>query len=100
MARPGRLPILEKLKQDGYPEMEKYVVTMPAYLQKLNQLYTEENLPLLKDYLIVHGTVEAAGLLDRECYDWDYERKIAISGAKGRLPDEDAFANKTAAALK
>ena len=96
----GRLPILEKLKQDGYPEMEKYVVTMPAYLQKLNKLYTEENLPLLKDYLIVHGTVEAAGLLDRECYDWDYERKIAISGAKGRLPDEDAFANKTAAALK
>ena len=52
MARPGRLPILEKLKQDGYPEMEKYVVTMPAYLQKLNKLYTEENLPLLKDYLI------------------------------------------------
>ena len=69
-----------------------YVVLMPGILQKLNELYIEESLPLFKDFLIVHGAVDSAEALDRECYEWYYEQKNAISGAKGKLPDEEAFA--------
>jgi len=96
----GKLPILEKLKKNGYPDADEYLVTMPAFLQKLNELYTEENLSLLKDYLIVHEAVETAGFLDRECYEWNFDRKNAISGSKGMPPDADVSAAQAADTLE
>lgn len=87
----GNLPILAMLKHIGYPEAKEYVIMSPAFLSKLNQIYTQENLPLLKDYLIVHGVLSTAGNLDRECYEWSMECSNAISGASGTLPDVAVF---------
>ena len=47
---------------------------------------------MIRDYLIVQGTVGSAESLDRECYEWAVARKNAISGASSMLPDEDVFA--------
>ena len=96
----GNLPILATLKHLGYPEAREYVVWSPAFLSKMNQLYTQENLPLLKDYLIVHEVLSSADNLDRECYEWSVECGNAISGAHGMLPDADVFSSRVANTLE
>ena len=83
----GGLPILETFSFAGFPEAEQYLMLNPAFVQKLNELVTDENLPLIKDYLIVHGVYSEAYYLDRECYEWVVEASNAISGASGMLSD-------------
>ena len=96
----GKLPILQQLEQvEGYPAAEEYLVMQPEYLKKLNEVYTQENLPLMRDYLIVHGTVSMAGALDRECYEWSTECMNALEGSEGMLDDETVFSSSVAAVL-
>ncbi|MBQ1510444.1 MAG: hypothetical protein IIZ54_06070, partial [Selenomonadaceae bacterium] len=71
----GNVPILGMLAKSGYPEEKEYVVQSPQLLAKLNEVYTQKNLPLLKDYLIVHAVMDCAEILDRECYEWHYAYK-------------------------
>ncbi|MCR5844300.1 MAG: M13 family metallopeptidase [Oscillospiraceae bacterium] len=98
-AAEGPLPILEDLAATGFPETDRYQIANPDGLKKLIELYTDENLPLIKDYLIVHGTLGAAGSLDRECYEWNYAASNAISGASGMLDDETMFSGSVASVL-
>ena len=94
-----RLPVLEMIAHLGFPKTDKYMVTSPGYLQKLNELYTEENLPMIRDYMIVGGALGSARTLDRECYEWSVARDNAVYGSSGMLPDEDAFAPNVAGKL-
>ncbi len=96
----GKVPVLEKLEKDGFPQVKEYIVALPDFLPKLNEYYTDENLELIKDYLIVHSAIKAASDLDRECYEWDNDRSNAITGATGILPDEDVFAPDVAEKLE
>ena len=96
----GKLPVLEGIEALGFPEADDYVVTNPAYLTRLNEVYTEENLPLIRDYMIVHGVIDLAGNLDRECYEWNVECNNMISGATGILPDETAFSSAVSNELR
>ena len=98
-AAQGKLPILAEFAHMGYPEEKDYLVVDPAFLSCLNEVLTEENLPLARDYLIVHGVLSAANSLDRECYEWSCEANNAISGAAGMLDDETAFASRVSALL-
>ena len=98
-AAEGPLPILEDMAAMGYPETDRYQIKNPDGLKKLVELYTDENLPIIKDYLIVIGTLGAAGSLDRECYEWSNACSNAISGASGILDDETAFSSAVSAAL-
>ena len=43
------VPLLETLeKAEGYPAMDKYFIPDSVYFERLNELYTEENLPLMR----------------------------------------------------
>jgi len=95
----GRVPVLDMLAHLGYPEAKEYIVMAPDFLARLNELYVQENLPLIKDYLIVQGAVNCAPYLDRECYEWNYACRNAITGASGMLPDEDVFSSDVAGIL-
>lgn len=96
----GKIPVLQKMEKDGFPKAETFLVMIPDYLPMLDELYTQENLPLIKDYMIVSAVVEHAGDLDRECYEWNIAYKNALSGASGMLPDEDIFSPLVAKKLK
>lgn len=89
-----KLPILAVFEQaEGYPEMDNYLVMEPDFFAKLNEVYTEENLTLMKDYLIVHGTYDLSQVLDRECYEWYMQSMAAVEGST-EIPDDDtAFAD-------
>ena len=96
----GRLPVLTVLEQViGYPAAEEYLVLNPAYIEQLNELCTEENLPLIRDMIIVRGVIAQSGGLDRECYEWSVECDNAISGSTGILDDETAFSDAAAGML-
>ena len=88
----GSLPILDTMeKVYGFPKAETYLVMQPKNIEKLNSLYTEENLDRIKDYMIVNGIQPYASVLDRECYDWATECTNEINGTAGSLPDEIAL---------
>ncbi len=76
IAAAGNVPILETLEQEGYPAIDRYYVPEPAFLEKLSELYTEENLPLMRDYLILLGIREYADRLD-----WDSHALIETYSA-------------------
>ena len=92
----GNLPFLNSMEiGDGFPVTDDYVIYEPKSIEQLNKLYTEENLTLLKDYIIVHGVISNASILDRECYEWSNDADNAISGSTGILDDETAFSTLT-----
>ena len=96
----GRLPILAFLeKTAGYPAAEEYLVMSPAFLARMNELCTEENLPLIRDMLIVKCAISQSAALDRECYEWSMPCDNAISGATGILDDETVFSAAVAGTL-
>lgn len=96
----GNLPLLTSLeKAFGLPEADDYVIYEPKHVEQLNKLYTEDNLTLMKDYMIVHGAISYADLLDRECYEWYNDAKNATTGSTGILDDETAFSSMTASVL-
>ncbi len=95
-----KLPVLEMLEKTfGYPEADDYLIPIPEFFSVLNEVYTEENLPLIKDYMIVQGILGAAGYLDRECYDWVAECRSTISGTQGRQDDGTVFSGVVSALL-
>lgn len=57
----GNVPILEMLEKDGFPKADRYLVAYPDFVAKLNELYTEENLPLIRDFMIVSSALKMAG---------------------------------------
>lgn len=63
----------------------------PDFVTTLNELYTDENLSLMKDYMIISSVLRNADILDKECFEWSLEMSNALSGASGRLPDETIF---------
>ena len=66
------LPILDTIENGcGFPEADEFRVTWPVYLDKLSEVYTQENLPLIRDTLIVRGAdAVVASRLDSQCYIW------------------------------
>lgn len=91
----GNVPFLGMVEQAyGFPQAEKYRVMEPDYIKKLNELYREENLQLMKDTLIVTKVVGDAWLYDRESYDYNMECSRTIEGTTGSVPDETFFTSK------
>ena len=100
LAEEGNLPALDILEKTmGYPQTDDYLVFEPAWLARLNSLYTEENLTRIKDTLIVHGALASGGDLDRECYEWLNDCQNLIDGSSGMLPDETVFSQTVASLL-
>lgn len=96
----GKLPILAALEEcNGYPAAEEYLVMEPSHIENLNKLCVEENLPLIRDSLIVNGVIRFSGMLDRECYEWSVDCQNAVSGSSGILDDETAFSGSVAEML-
>ena len=96
----GKLPILNKIEDiDGYPQIDDFLMCQPEWLAKLCELFTEDNLTMIKDYIIVRGSIGAAASLDRECYEWTNDCNNEINGSSGILPDETVFAQSVNSTL-
>lgn len=62
-------PLKEMMANYGFGHADQLLVKDLGYFRGFHQLYTEENLPLLKDYMIVHSGFLLTEYLDPECED-------------------------------
>ena len=82
-------PVAEILTGWGYGGSKDYMFANPAYLAKMNELYTVENLDHIKNYMIVHSALKDMQMLDQDSYAIYTEMNTAVTGAK---PEEDETA--------
>lgn len=84
----GGFPIREMLAAYGADGSDMYILTQPDWLDAMDVLYNEDNVEIMKDYLICYTAQDYATLLDRDCYDIYYRVINGISGATGTKSDE------------
>ena len=82
-------PIFDIVSAQGYGHAKRCLVSEPAYVQKLDEIYTEDHLEKLKNYLITCAALDHLGTLDKECHDLLIEANNMISGSTGSRPDEE-----------
>ena len=88
----GKIPVLQMLRQDGFKEknIQSMNLIMPEWLEKLKSMYTEENVSMIRDYLILNYLKEKAPFLDRDCYKWLMDETNEIGGTTGYSKDKDS----------
>ncbi|WP_026653938.1 M13-type metalloendopeptidase [Butyrivibrio proteoclasticus] len=82
-------PIVDVIASVGYDKANKYLVMEPDAIKKISDLYTEENVAQIKDYLFVMTTLSMAGMLDEESFNDYLEMENSVYGSSGRLSDEE-----------
>ena len=85
-------PLKEFIESSGYGNAEKFLVLEPESITRVSELYTDENLEMIKGYLIVQTVMNCAStkcVLDKEATDLAIEAQNAISGSQGTLSDKD-----------
>ncbi|MBR6469237.1 MAG: hypothetical protein IKS84_02560, partial [Lachnospiraceae bacterium] len=83
-------PLADLLKSRGYGEAELICIDEPEAIVKLNEIYTEDNLEVIKDYMLVGYLIKCSKILDREAYDVHCESENIKKGTTGRMSDEEA----------
>ncbi|MBR4719336.1 MAG: M13 family metallopeptidase [Lachnospiraceae bacterium] len=86
-------PLMNFIEGFGYGGARWYAIYQPDVLKKLDELYTEDNLDVMKDYMIIHYLLYAADKLDRECYDLNVEMMNTQYGTSGSMDDEEIAYN-------
>ncbi|MGL6173079.1 MAG: M13 family metallopeptidase [Cellulosilyticaceae bacterium] len=76
------------MKSLGYDQAKKIVLQEPKWLDGLNQLYTKENLPIIKDYLEVHLFAEVANYLGKDLEKATQHYVRETYGVEGEIPKE------------
>jgi len=89
----GKVPILSMADNTGYIRKETVLLPEPKWLEALAKEYNDDNIDLIKDYLIVHGVLTNTGYLDRECFEKTIEAGNKISGSQGKRADEEYALN-------
>ena len=92
-------PLKDILDAAGYLYDGPYLVERPDYFELLDEIYTDENLEEIRDYLLVKYLLGYSGKLDRETYDKCNELNSLYFGTSGTLSDEELAYNCVAAHL-
>ena len=85
----GDFPILDMLQAFGYQVGQRFLVTEPDYIAALPELYTEENVALLRDWMTLKAALSMGTMLDRETYKQVEAISNAIMGITGETSDDD-----------
>ncbi len=90
--------LLKALEQYDIEEIPAVVLTEKIdYLEHLDELLTEDNLELIKDYLLAHTATNAMSRLDKATYYAQLDLQNEISGSTG-YSDESEYAVGTVSA--
>lgn len=87
------------LKNNKVDNANKIIVTDPKWLKALNEIYKEENLPIIKDYLEIMNINVSAGSLGESFEKAATEFKNQLLGSTGDLPRDEKAINMVDAAL-
>ena len=76
----GKVPVLGNLEQVcGLPKADKYRVKEPEYIKKLSEVYTDKNVLLIRDTLIVHYLAASAWMLDLKAFNDKNKKMVSYS---------------------
>jgi len=82
------------LKNHKLDSANKIVLVQPRWLKTLNGLYTEENLPMIKDYLEILNISKAAPFLTEDFEKASITFRNASFGSQGDISSEDRAINR------
>lgn len=85
LALEGKLPVVE-FTEKYFGTQEVWLVTVPGFYELMQELYTDENIGMIKNWIICHGIIGYAGVLDRDTYDF-YKDTVADMQEIERSPD-------------
>ena len=81
IAAQGDFPAVEYTEDVlGYGRQEVWQVVDEKYLKAMSFIYTDDNVPMIKNWMIVRAAVGNAASLNRECYDLYYDVVAEING--------------------
>lgn len=85
----GDFPILKMIEAYGLKIGKNYLVPEPDYVAALQDLYIEENVPLMRDWLTLKEANDLAKLLDQETYQQTQAISNTIMGITGETSEDD-----------
>ena len=92
-------PSADYMEKYGWAESDLINVDEPKWLEGLNALYTEENLPGIKAYILTQTLRQWITFLDEDAYRKDQEYYMTYYGITEDEPDEDLAYEETRAAF-
>ena len=85
----GDFPILDMLQAYGLEIGQRFLVTEPDYIAALPEIYTAENVILLRDWMTVKTALSVSTLLDQETYQQVDAISNAVMGVSGETSEDD-----------
>ena len=82
-------PIGDMLASLGYTGDLTICMDRPVYFEKLGEIFTEENVPLIRDWFAVKTAAEMSGLLDKETHRGAAQLNARLSGVETEAKEED-----------
>ena len=82
-------PIADMIDAMGYSDDGVIDVELPVYFEHLKDIFTEENVPLIRDWLMVRTARELTDLLDKETSRGAAVLNARLSGVETKAEDED-----------
>ena len=85
----GDFPILDVLQAYGLKIGQRFLVTEPDYIAALPEIYSEENVILMRDWMALKAALSVTSLLDHETYQQANAISNAIMGVTGESSEDD-----------
>ena len=85
----GDFPILDMLQAYGLKIGQRFLVTEPDYIAALPEIYSEENVILMRDWMALKAALSVTSLLDHETYQQADAISNAIMGVTGESSEDD-----------
>ena len=85
----GDFPILDMIPAYGYKLGERFLVEEPDYIAALAGLYTEENVPLIRDWMTLKAALSMYAVLDLETQQGAIALQNAVLGITGETSEDD-----------
>ncbi len=89
----GDFPAAEVLEAAGMGQSDRYILLEPEWLEAMADIYSQDYLEEIRDYMIVNDIIIYMTLLDRDAYDAYYETINSINEIDGSLDDREAAYN-------
>ncbi len=84
----GSYPMKRMIEGCKYDDAKQFIVMQPEAVKLVDELYTEDNLETIKNYMLVKYVTDMAANLDSEAYEAKVKADNLINGSKGRDEDE------------
>lgn len=91
---------LQSIENYGITEVPQFqIYEKMDYIEHLNDIYCEDNLELIKDYLLAHTAVNVVDSLDKELFYFSLDMTNEISGSTGYEKEEKYAIDSATSAL-